>query len=152
MKTSSHRLTLFTLYIFYYFRLLLLFSLLTYNLSFVVLIIMEFSLDDLDNIISKLCEEEEEASIGKPNKQKLHLPIKVKNEPCPLHEHSTTMLVNKNNMNDRQYCLIIFNNPRWSQRLRSKQTSSWSSTAAAAAAQVISNYICIMSDNFIYIV
>jgi len=42
----------------------------------------------------------------------------VKNEPSIANEEET--LTAANHPTDRQYCLIIFNNARWSERLRKK--------------------------------
>ena len=90
---------------------------------------MEFIVDDLDDIISKLSQEE--ASIG------------IQNKDCPSistiqRDQNTNMITDNNSMCDGQYCLIIFNNPRWSQRLRSKQTRP----------QVINNGVKLNLNNF----
>jgi hypothetical protein len=71
---------------------------------------MEFSLDDFNRIMMHLANEPS-VHVHHNNSNPL---TTVKDEPSILNEQPTST----NNTSDRQYCLIIFNNPSWSQRLR----------------------------------
>jgi len=68
---------------------------------------MEFNTDELDKVIMK---EENKSSID-IHSTNSSLSTTIKNEPMAT-----------NNNGNREYCLVIFNNPRWSRCLRKKST------------------------------
>jgi len=101
---------------------------------------MEFTIDYLNTIIENLSNEPS-VNVATTNKNSSSTTVKtepfvlneeqtlitatnhgssttVKNEPSIANEEET--LTEANNPTDRQYCLIIFNNARWSERLRKK--------------------------------
>ena len=93
---------------------------------------MEFRIDDIDQIISSLTEEEASTAIEVKS---------VYATPTAAAVTTTTTTTVNNDLSDRQYCLIIFNNPRWSKILQQKK--------AAKTAQEVNVKVCINVCAFI---
>lgn len=75
---------------------------------------MEFTIDDLNQLIMDLAEEPSDYN---PNHVNNNLSNSAQQQQQQQHASTIT-----NNIPNRQYCLIIFNNRHWSQRLRQQAT------------------------------
>jgi len=82
---------------------------------------MEFSIDDLDRIIMDLYNE---PSVPSPTRvTDSPSATAIKQEPSDSNEKEQTFTTTTtNNMTDRQYCFIVFNNRRWSELLQKRST------------------------------
>jgi len=77
---------------------------------------MEFDLFDLNRMMIGLFDEQ-----SSHVQYDSHLSgTSESSEPSSLHEQEEQPSLSTPDNSDKQYCLIIFNNPRWSQQLRKR--------------------------------
>lgn len=82
---------------------------------------MEFTIDDLNRIIMNLTNEPVVQSQTHVTSSSSASVTAIKQEPSSSKEEKEqTFTTTTHNMTDRQYYLIVFNNPRWSQRLQNR--------------------------------
>jgi hypothetical protein len=77
---------------------------------------MEFSLLDLNRMMIDLLDEHSTHVQYDSNLSG----TSEGSEPSSLHEQEQQQSLPTPDKSDKQYCLIIFNNPRWSQQLRKR--------------------------------
>lgn len=99
---------------------------------------MEFSVEDLNRILMDLFNSPQ-ATNTDPSHNNSSAPSTVKEESASSNEQqqqgpAPTLT---NDMIDRQYLFIIFNNPRWSQSLQRRRTHVRTPPASSSPSQVI---------------
>ena len=97
---------------------------------------MEFSDDDLNRILMDLSSIPSAAS-DHSHRQNNSTPITAKEDTPNSNEQQPTAVIT-NNMIDREYVLIVFNNRRWSEGLRRRRAPSTAPSAPPTTPQVVS--------------
>jgi hypothetical protein len=74
---------------------------------------MEFDLFDLNRMMISLLDEQSthDSNLSGTSEG---------SEPSSIHEQEQQQSLSTPDNSDKHYCLIIFNNPRWSQQLRKR--------------------------------